>query len=82
VVHRHPDKPSELYVDELGTGSTRRRQGIGRTLLSAIFEWGREFGCEDAWLGTELDNDAANALYRSVPPVEDEAMQFYVFKLQ
>jgi len=81
VVHRHPDKSTELYVDELGTASTHRRQGIGRALLEAIFAWGSELGCKEAWLGTELDNEAANALYRGQRPVEDEAIQFYVFRL-
>ena len=81
VIHRHPDKSTELYVDELGTASTHRRQGIGRALLEAMFAWGRELGCEEAWLGTELDNEAANALYRGQRPIEDEAMQFYVFRL-
>jgi len=81
VVHRHPDKPTELYVDEIGTASTHRRQGIARAMLDELFAWGRELGCEEAWLGTELDNDAANALYRSYAPIEDETMQFYVFRL-
>ena len=81
VVHRHPDKPAELYIDELGTASTHRRRGIGRDLLEAMFAWGRELGCAEAWLGTELDNDAANALYRAARPVEDAAMQFYLFRL-
>ena len=81
VIHRHPDKPTELYVDEVGTASTHRRQGIARAILEELFHWGRELGCEEAWLGTELDNDAANALYRSYAPIEDETMQFYVFRL-
>lgn len=81
VLHRHPDKPTELYVDEVGTASTHRRQGVARAMLDELFRWGREAGCEEAWLGTELDNDAANALYRGYKPLEDEAMQFYVFTL-
>jgi aminoglycoside 6'-N-acetyltransferase I len=81
VVHRHPDKPPELYVDEVGTASTHRRQGIARAMLAELFAWGRELGCEEAWLGTELDNEAANALYRGHRPIEDAAMQFYVFRL-
>ncbi len=81
VVHRHPDKATELYVDEVGTASTHRRMGIARAMLETMFQWGRELGCAEAWLGTELDNEAANALYRGVAPIEDEAMQFYVFKL-
>jgi aminoglycoside 6'-N-acetyltransferase I len=81
VVHRHPDKPTELYVDEVGAASTHRRRGIARMLLAEMFAWGRELGCEEAWLGTELDNDAANALYRGLRPVEDEAIRFYLFRL-
>jgi aminoglycoside 6'-N-acetyltransferase I len=81
IVHRHPDKPTELYVDELGTASTHRRQGIGRRLLAEMFDWGRELGTTEAWLGTELDNDAANALYRGFAPIEAAAMQYYLFKL-
>jgi aminoglycoside 6'-N-acetyltransferase I len=81
VVHRHPDKATELYVDEVGTASTHRRQGIARGMLEAMFDWGRELGCTEAWLGTELDNDAANGLYRGVGPVEAEAIQYYLFKL-
>jgi ribosomal protein S18 acetylase RimI-like enzyme len=81
VVHRHPDKPTELYVDEVGTASTHRRQGIARAMLDELFRWGRELGCKEAWLGTELDNDPANALYRGYRPVEDEAIQYYLFEL-
>jgi len=33
VIHLHPDKPPELYVDELGTASSHLRLGIGRRLM-------------------------------------------------
>lgn len=81
VIHHHPDKATELYVDEVGTASTHRRQGIARAMLDALFAWGRELGCTEAWLGTELDNDPANALYRQYAPTEDEAIQYYLFGL-
>ncbi len=81
VLHRHPDKATELYVDEVGTASTHRRQGIARAMLRELFAWGRELGCEEAWLGTEFDNLEANALYRGLQPIEDDGIQFYVFKL-
>ena len=41
------------------------RQGIGGRLLDALFQIGRDLGCEEAWLGTEPDNAEALALYRS-----------------
>jgi len=81
VLHRHPDKPVELYIDEVGTATTHLRQGIATAMMHEMFAWGRELGCEEAWLGTELDNDPANALYRQFKPAEDEAIRYYLFKL-
>ncbi len=81
VVHRHPDKATELYVDEVGSASTHLRQGIARAMLEELFAWGRELGCEEAWLGTEHDNAVAKAFYRGFAPVEDASIQFYLFKL-
>jgi len=66
VLHRHPDKVTELYVDEIGTAATHRRQGIATRLLEAMLAWGRELGAGEAWLGTDLDNGAANGLYRKL----------------
>jgi aminoglycoside 6'-N-acetyltransferase I len=80
VVHNHPDKATELYVDEVGTATTHLRRGIARAMLAEMFDWGRELGCAEAWLGTELDNDAANGLYRAVSGKADQ-MMYYEFKL-
>lgn len=81
VIHHHPDKPSELYVDEVGTADAHLRQGIASAMLAELFAWGWELGCEEAWLGTESDNEAALALYRRHAPIEDETMQYFVFRL-
>jgi aminoglycoside 6'-N-acetyltransferase I len=80
VVHRHPDKPSELYIDEVGTAPSHQRRGIARLLMEAMFDWGRELGCEESWLGTELDNVAANALYRGFGGKSAE-MAYFEFEL-
>lgn len=81
VLHRHPDKPTELYVDEVGTASTHRRMGIARLMMDELFAWGRELGCVEAWLGTETDNEPAKALYRRYRPTEDETIQYFLFEL-
>jgi aminoglycoside 6'-N-acetyltransferase I len=81
VLHLHPDKPTELYVDEVGTATSHLRRGVATAMLDEMFAWGRELGCTEAWLGTELDNDPANALYRRFTPIEDEAIQYYLFRL-
>src|SRR5690606_37377263 len=80
VIHRHPDKPAELYIDEVGVAPAFQRRGIGRRMLDAMFAQGRALGCEEAWLGTELDNDAARALYESYGVAMQE-MAYYQFRL-
>ena len=82
VIHLHPDKSPELYVDEVGTAATHRRRGIARLMLEDLFAWGRDQGCTEAWLGTELDNLAALGLYRRFAPTEDQAIRYFEFKLQ
>jgi len=80
VIHRHPDKVDELYVDEVGTASTHLRQGIATRMVEMMFDWGRELGCREAWLGTELDNVEANGLYNKLGG-KAEHMHYYEFKL-
>ncbi|TGP22008.1 MULTISPECIES: GNAT family N-acetyltransferase [unclassified Mesorhizobium] len=81
VIHRHPDKVSELYIDEVGVAPAFQRQGIARKMLDAVFALGREHGCEEAWVGTEPDNGPGRALYesRNEPhgPAEDFVMYAY-----
>ena len=65
VHYVHPDKPPELWVNEIAVAPTHRRQGIGRQLLEALFERGRFLGCREAWVATEPSNTAARQLYAS-----------------
>lgn len=76
----HPDKPLQFFINEVGVASSHRRQGIGRQLLDAIQDIARGLGCSEAWLGTEYDNDAANALYRAANG-EEEPFILYTFEL-
>ena len=83
VIHRHPDKVSELYIDEVGVSPAFQRQGIARKMLDAMFALGKENGCGEAWVGTEPDNVAARALYESRKEVHGPAEGFvmYVYEL-
>lgn len=65
VIHRHPDKPTELYIDEVGVTPALQRRGIARRMLDEMFELGVSLGCEEAWVGTEPDNLPAKRLYQS-----------------
>ena len=81
VHYVHPDKPPQLWVNEVGVAPPYRNRGIGRALLLALFARGRELGCEEAWLGTEPDNAAARRLYLTVGG-EEEPMVMYSFRLK
>lgn len=70
VHYVHPDKPPELWVNEVGVASSYQRRGIGRALLQALFERGRALGCREAWVGTERSNAPARRLYESAGGAE------------
>ena len=80
VHYVHPDKSPELWVNEVGVAPSHQQQGIGQQLLRALFERGRELGCTEAWLGTEVDNVAARRLYATVGGKE-EPMVYVTFDL-
>jgi aminoglycoside 6'-N-acetyltransferase I len=80
VVHRHPDKATELYIDEVGVAPAFHRRGIARRMLEAMFAWGKEVGCEEAWVGTEPDNAPARGLYES-RGAAPEPFLMYVYEL-
>ena len=76
----HPDKPAELWINEIGVAPPYRCRGIGTRLLEALFAHGRELGCREAWLGTAESNAAARRLYEKVRGRE-EAMVYVTFAL-
>jgi aminoglycoside 6'-N-acetyltransferase I len=81
VVHRHPDAPTELYIDNLGVTPDHKREGIATRLLDDLTDWARSLGCEEAWVGTEVDNEAARALYKGRgSEAEPFVLYFYEFE--
>ena len=73
ICYVHPDKPLALFVNEVGVSERYQRQGIGRRLVTRLLERGRELGCREAWVATEVDNAPARALYDGLGGVEDPA---------
>ena len=76
VTYVHPDKPLEMWVNEVGVASAYHRLGIGRRLLDALFELGSRHGCRTAWVGTEPDNVAANGLYTAQGGTREEVVVY------
>ena len=76
ILHRRIDAPSELYLDNLGVTPRHRRQGIATRLIALARDIGRELGCDGAWVATEIDNDAAAALYGRTGAVRETVSLF------
>ena len=80
VHYVHPDKPPELWINEVGVSSLHRRRGIGKRLMAALLAHGRTLGCTEAWLGTESGNVAARRLYAAAGG-EEEPMVYVTFRI-
>jgi len=66
VIHRHPDLPGELYIDNVGVTPKYQRQGIATQLVEEIREFGRQANCRDLWVATEANNKAASKFYEAL----------------
>lgn len=81
VHYVHPDKPPELWINEVGVDEEHRNQGLGRRLLAALFERGRGLGCEQAWVLTDESNAAARRLYAAAGGEETREIVMVTFTL-
>jgi ribosomal protein S18 acetylase RimI-like enzyme len=66
VHYVHPDKPAQMFINEVGVAPTHRRVGLARRLIEALLARARELQCIEAWVATDADNELARALYQSV----------------
>lgn len=63
VRYLHPDKPPELWINEVGVVESHQRRGVGSRLLERTLSLAREHGCANAWVLTDEGNAAAKRLY-------------------
>jgi ribosomal protein S18 acetylase RimI-like enzyme len=74
VHYVHPDKPPELWINEVGVARTHHGQGIGRRLVSALVEHAASIGCYEAWVLTSPTNEPAKRMYRAAGAIPDEEL--------
>ena len=66
VHYVHPDKPPQLWINEVGVSPAHQGQGIARRLIDLLLARGRALECTEAWVLTDDErNRAAHALYPS-----------------
>jgi aminoglycoside 6'-N-acetyltransferase I len=76
VHYIHPDKPAELWINEVGVASSHQKQGIGKAIMKEMLRLGRELGCKTVWVLTENDNTSANGLYKSAGGKASETIMY------
>ena len=69
-----------LYVDEVDVCADQRQKGAGKAIMNKLLDIAEDEECEEVWLGTEVDNVAANALYRSIDPDDIEQFVGYTWE--
>lgn len=83
VEYFHPDKPPQLWINEVGVSPAHQRKGIGRRLTQALVEEASRRNCVYAWLGTATDNTPAQKCFSSTPDVEPpQAFLLYEWDLE
>jgi ribosomal protein S18 acetylase RimI-like enzyme len=70
VHYVHPDKPPEMWINEVGVAPTHRRRGLAKAVLQSLLQIARERNCSSAWVLTDQTNEAAIALYESAGGTE------------
>lgn len=75
------DKAQWLYIDEVDVCADKRQQGAGKAIMKKLIELAKDAGCNEVWLGTEVDNQAANKLYKSLNPDEVAQLIGYAYEL-
>ncbi len=79
VEYFHPDKPPQLWINEVGVTPSHRQQGIGRALVKSLIEVAKQRNCVYAWLGADMDNTSAQLCFSSVEQCE-EPLPFLLYE--
>ncbi|MDT8719651.1 GNAT family N-acetyltransferase [Clostridium sp. 19966] len=68
-------------IDEIGTLKCYRKIGLAKSIINKIIEDGKLNAVMKIWIPTNINNEAACALYRSIgadePKVKDEIIYNY-----
>jgi len=65
VQYVHPDKPSEMWINEVGVAPSHQGRGLGKAVLGTLIRHAEHLGCREAWVLTDRSNSPAMSLYAS-----------------
>jgi GNAT superfamily N-acetyltransferase len=65
VHYIHPDKSSEMWINEVGVAPSHQGRGLGKAIMQTLLQHAQRLGCREAWVLTDRANHAAMRLYAS-----------------
>ena len=65
VHYIHPDKPAQLFINEVAVAPAYRQHGIGKAVVVALLQLAEDLNCTEAWVLTDRANTPAMRLYSS-----------------
>lgn len=77
------DKPNGdiwLYIDEIDVCENMHRRGVATEMMKQLFLLANDYECDEVWLGSEIENFAANELYKSLNPIEIQEFLGYTYR--
>lgn len=63
VHYVHPDKPAQLFINEVGVAPSHQGRGFGRQLVDVLVRLATDLRCTEAWVLTDRTNVVAQRLY-------------------
>jgi len=69
-----------LYIDEIDVCENMHRKGVATEMMKQLFSLAKDYECDEVWLGSEIENVAANELYKSLNPIEIQEFVGYTYK--
>ncbi len=63
--YHHPDKPPQMWINELGVAEPFRRRGIATALVRSLSEHARTLACTEIWVVAD-PTDMAEGFYTSL----------------
>ncbi len=73
----HPDKPPQMFINEVDVDPDWQNRGIGAMLVARMLDIAADRGCAGTWLATEAGNAPARALYRKCGGAETGGVVLY-----
>lgn len=76
----HPDKDTQIFVNELSVRKSYQRMKLGTHLMNQVFDYAKDHAYY-VWVATEMDNLEAINFYHSLEPKTIQKSVFFDWEI-